>query len=497
MLENIEPKRVFYYFEEISKIPRPSYHEKAISDYLVSFAKEHGLEYYQDELFNVIIIKPATAGYEDKPAIVIQGHMDMVCEKTSDCDKDMEKEGLDLVLDGDILSARGTTLGGDDGIAVAYALALLEDDTLKHPRLEAVITVSEEVGLDGARAIDVSPLQGRIFLNIDSEQEGRCLASCAGGGTLHANLDVARFKLMGFDRKYRITVGGGKGGHSGAEIDKGTGNTTVLLGRVLRSVNALGLLKSETGHGDRYNPIGEWRLVSIVGGSKDNAIPRESSAVIALSDQIDESELKAIIEKENKAISEEYRKTDAGLFVNCEPVEDGESPMDGVTTAAVLSMLSSIPNGIQRMSRDIEGLVETSLNLGITATYADRVEFGYSIRSSVASAYEDLRQKLIFVASSNGASVSVNGEYPAWEYVAESPLREKMISIYRDMTGKELQVEAIHAGLECGLFAGKMPGLDAVSFGPDIIDIHTPDEHISVSSVARVYDFIRKIIEEL
>ena len=497
MLENIEPKRVFYYFEEISKIPRPSYKEKAISDYLVSFAKEHGLEYIQDEQLNVIMIKPATAGYEDKPAIVIQGHMDMVCEKVSDCDKDMEKEGLDLVLDGDTLSARGTTLGGDDGIAVAYALALLEDDTLRHPRLEVVITVAEEVGMDGARSIDVSPLQGRIFLNIDSEQEGQCLASCAGGGTLHVCRDVARWNLLGFDRRYRITVGGGKGGHSGAEIDKGTGNTTVLLGRVLRSINNLGLLKISSEHGVHSNPIGEWRLVSIEGGSKDNAIPRESSAIIAISSQVDESELFGIIDTENRSISEEYKRTDTGLFVKCEPVETGDAPMDGVTTEAILSILSSMPNGIQRMSRDIEGLVETSLNLGITKTFEKYVEFGYSLRSSVASAYDELRQRMIFLASSNGAVVRVTGEYPAWEYVADSPLREKMSAVYRDMTGNELAVKAIHAGLECGLFAGKMPGLDAVSFGPDIFDIHTPDEHLSVSSVARVYDFIRKIIEEL
>ncbi len=481
MLENTEPKRVLYYFEEISKIPRPSYHEKAVSDYLVEFAKSHELEYIQDENYNVIIIKPATAGYEDKPAIVIQGHMDMVCEKTADCDKDMEKEGLDLVLDGDILSARGTTLGGDDGIAVAYALALLEDDSLKHPRLEVVITVAEEVGMDGARSVDVSPLQGRLFLNIDCEMEGRCLASCAGGGTVHVKLPVKRKEFDKDFDYYRITVGGGKGGHSGVEIDKGIANATMLLGRVLRRVD--------------NRCAGGWRLLSLTGGSKDNAIPREASAVIGIDRGF--VKLQAIIDEESRAISSEFSATDPGLFVSCETANRDFAPMDEESTKKVLLVLSSMPNGVRRMSRDIEGMVETSLNMGITATLGDEVEFGFAIRSSVASAYTALKEKVVYIGERLGAEVSVNGEYPAWEFVSDSPLREKMISVYRDMTGKELKVEAIHAGLECGLFAGKMPGLDAVSFGPDIWDIHTPDEHMSVSSVGRVYEFVRKVIEEL
>ncbi len=481
MLENTEPKRVLYYFEEISKIPRPSYHEKAVSDYLVEFAKSHGLEHIQDENYNVMIFKPATVGYEDKPAIVIQGHMDMVCEKTADCEKDMEKEGLDLVLEGDILSARGTTLGGDDGIAVAYALALLEDESLKHPRLEVVITVAEEVGMDGARSIDISPLQGRLFLNIDCEMEGRCLASCAGGGTVHINFPVKRKEFDKDFDYYRITVGGGKGGHSGVEIDKGIANATMLLGRVLRRVD--------------NRCAGGWRLLSLTGGSKDNAIPREASALIAIDRGF--VKLQAIIDEESRAIASEFSATDPGLFVSCKEDAQDVFPMDVESTQKVLLVLSSLPNGVRRMSRDIEGMVETSLNMGITATSEDKVEFGFAIRSSVASAYTALKEKVVYIAKSLGAEVSVNGEYPAWEFVSDSPLRDKMISVYRDMTGKELKVEAIHAGLECGLFAGKMPGLDAVSFGPDIWDIHTPDEHLSVSSVGRVYEFIRKVIEEL
>ena len=495
MLENIKPERVFYYFEEISRIPRPSYHEKEISDYLVSFAKDHGLEYIQDELYNVMIIKSASAGYEDKPAIVIQGHMDMVCEKTSDCQKDMEHEGIELVLEGDILSARGTTLGGDDGIAVAYALALLEDDTLKHPRLEVVITVSEEVGMDGARGIDVSPLQGRIFLNIDSELEGQCLASCAGGGTCHISLpinredeknlvldghsiDIAPEAVYSDKKTYRISVLGGKGGHSGAEIHMGRANATVLLGRVLREIDL----------------ACDWRLVSLTGGNKDNAIPREAHAII-MTDEV--NKLTGVIDRLDNAISKEFSATDQMLHLSCEEAVCDVKPMTKESTKRSLLLLSSLPNGVRRMSRDIEGLVETSLNLGITSTDEKKLMLGFSLRSSVASAYDALKKKVTFVAEGLGAVVEMRGEYPAWEYVADSPLREKMIEIYRDMTGKELKVLAIHAGLECGIFAGKLPGLDAVSFGPDIWDIHTPDEHLSVSSVERVYRFIRRIIEEL
>ena len=481
-INDLEPKEVFRYFKEISDIPRPSYKEKAISDYLVAFAKEHNLECYQDAIYNVIMIKEATPGYENKEPIILQGHMDMVCEKTSDCTKDMEKEGLDLVVEGDWLSAEQTTLGGDDGIAVAFALALLSDETLKHPRLEFICTVSEEVGMDGARDLDVAPIKGKLLLNLDSEKEGEVLASCAGGGTARITCPVERTDdgLEDFC-PISVEVVDGKGGHSGDEIDKGRGNATILLSRVLRRLDAKGI---------------DFRITEITGGSKDNAIPREASAKIAVK-RNDGEKVKALVEEVSKEISAEFSKTDTELKVVVKDGKTGAIPMTKESTKKLLLLISSLPNGIRRMSRDIEGLVETSLNLGITYTEETGVILGFSVRSSVASSYAALTEKLRFVAEGLGCSVDMHGEYPAWEFKKKSPLRDTLQRIYKDMFGKDLEVRAIHAGLECGLLSGKIPGLDAVSMGPDMQDIHTPDERLSISSTARTYEFVRRIIEEL
>ena len=479
-ISELEPKAVFHYFEEISKIPRPSYREQAISDYLVAFAKDHGLTWFQDRLYNVIMIKEASAGYEDKPAIILQGHMDMVCEKTPDCTKDMEKEGLDLFLDGDFLRAKGTTLGADDGIAVSYALALLSDDTLRHPRLEFVCTVSEEVGMDGAREIDVAPLQGRLLLNLDSEKEGEVLASCAGGGTARLLYPGTR-AAAGEGICMEVAVTGGRGGHSGDEINKGRGNASILLGRVLRHIR-------------KQVPL---RLISVTGGSKDNAIPREARAMIFLPAS-DEARTKELASESGAQIAQEFAKTDAGLKVITAPVDEAAfAPLTEEASDRFLLLLSALPNGIRRMSRDIEGLVETSLNLGINHTEEAQIVIGYSVRSSVASAYRALVEKLTFIAEGMGCEVVMSGEYPAWEFVPDSPFRDRLCEIYREMTGKEMEVKAIHAGVECGLLSGKIPGLDAVSMGPDMFDVHTPDEHLSVSSAARMYAFVRKVIEEM
>ena len=477
----LEPKEVFRYFKEMSDIPRPSYKEKAISDYLVAFAKEHNLEYYQDDIFNVIMIKEASAGYEDKPAVILQGHMDMVCETAPDCTKDMDKEGLDLVVEGDFLSAKGTTLGADDGIAVAYALALLADDTLKHPRLEFVCTVSEEVGMDGAREIDCSMLKGKLLLNMDNEKEGQVLASCAGGGTARISYPVQRESELAKDQlTLEVSLTGGRGGHSGDEIDKGRGNASILLGRVLRHLNT----------------VCDFRLVSISGGSKDNAIPREAKAVIAIEKE-KLAAAKDAIALSSEEIAMEFVKTDAGLKAEAKEVSVEDKPFTKECSDGYLLLLSCLPNGIRKMSRDIEGLVETSLNLGINYTEEDQVVIGYSLRSSVASSYTALVEKVTYVCEGLGCKVSLHGEYPAWEFKPESDFREKLKSVYQDMFGEELKVCAIHAGVECGLLSGKIEGLDAISMGPNIYDIHTPDEKLSISSAKRMYEFVRKVIEEI
>ena len=485
-----EPKAVFRFFKEISRIPRPSYQEKAISDYLMQFARERGLEARQDPLYNVIMIKEATPGYEEVPPVILQGHMDMVCEKTADCEKNMETEGLDLVLDGDFLSAEGTTLGADDGIAVAIALALLDDDSLRHPRIEFVCTVSEEVGMDGAAGVDLSMLKGRMLLNLDSEDEGHFLAGCAGGGTVR------------FSRKYEteslsavpggpgenpdglfgavLTIDGLTGGHSGQEIHRGRASAHRLLAHALQSITeAVGL-----------------RLGAIRGGTKDNAIPRSAEAVLAASG-VDFAGMKSMIGELEDEFRLIYRETDPELRLRIEPGDlSGHAFMREDDTRALIHFLLALPDGVQRMSQSMPGMTETSLNLG-TLRLEDGELYGESLlRSQVNDALHMLEQQVFCVAEGCGVVPELRSEYPAWEYVKESPLRERLCRIYRELTGKEPVVEVIHAGVECGLLAEKLPGLDAVSMGPDIYDIHTPEERMSVSSVKRTYELVRRFLEE-
>ncbi len=479
VLDACKPERVFYYFEQVASIPHPSYHEGAVSDYLVSFAKEHGLTYYQDELHNVIMIKEASPGYEEKEPIILQGHMDMVAEREAGCTKDMEKEGLDLFVDGDLIGARGTTLGGDDGVAIAIALALLEDETLRHPRLEFVCTVGEEVGMEGATGLDVSPLKGRVLLNIDSEEEGKVLTSCAGGGRVKVSLPLVREDLQG-RRTFSIKVSGLQGGHSGEEINKGRANANMLLARLLRGV---------------FSEF-SFRLVDFCGGTKDNAIPREAFAIIAVPKEYI-GRLKEAVEHSAEKVRAIFETADPDIRIELEETEDGGRPVLRGTTRKILSLILSLPNGVLRMSDHMEGLVETSLNLGVTSMGDRSFNMEYSTRSSVGAAFNVMCDDMRFICDNAGARFELTGVYPAWQYRKDSPLREGMCRIYKEMFGRELTVEAIHAGLECGIFAGKIENLDAVSLGPDCFDIHTPKERLSISSMERTYGFIRRVIEEL
>lgn len=494
--EKLEPAEVFRYFAEIAEIPRPSGQEQAISDYLVRFAKKHNLEYYRDRLCNVIIIKEAASGCEMSPPVILQGHMDMVCEKEADCQIDMNRDGLDVYVDGDYLRARGTTLGGDDGIAIAYALAILASDSIRHPRIEFVCTVSEETGMEGASGLDVSMLRGKYLINIDSEAESEMLCGCAGGGSVSVELPVERELTDVIERDQSglscVTVGisGLAGGHSGTEIDKGRANAVIVLAELLSGLNR------------RLAPD-DWRLASFDGGSKDNAIPRDAAA-----DLITGNPEKLI--KEVEAVSEtiraEHRAADPGLEISSvqKNVEDG-SVFTRAAAENMLEMILSIPNGVQAMSRDIPGLVETSLNLGIARTVSETdadqnsciVQIHYSLRSSVAESYEKLAQKVSKIAESHGAETGRQGEYPAWEYRRDSDLRQVMLPVYREVFGREAGVTVIHAGVECGILADKIPGLDAVSIGPDILDIHTPQERMSISSARRMYQYLVRVLEAL
>lgn len=475
ILSNLEPKEVFQYFEEICNIPHPSYKEEKISDYLVEFAKKKGFKYYQDALKNVIIIKEATKGYEEVEPIILQGHMDMVCEKEPDCTIDFENDGLTLQVDGDYISAKGTTLGGDDGIALAYALAILDSDSIVHPRIEFICTVSEEVGMEGATGIDLSMLKGKKLLNLDSEEEGIFLVGCAGGCSAECNLPLNWKNAEG--ESFDLVVEGLIGGHSGVEIHKGRGNSNILMGRILMETF------SET-------PI---FVAELEGGNKDNAIPRETKAKVVVKDA--EEFIKAV-EKSAKAIKEEYAVTDPDLTIIVTPSkENAKKMLEEETNQKVIVLLNTLPNGIQTMSANIEGLVETSLNMGVLRLEQDHLIVRFALRSSVGTAKAYLRQKITFILQQFGGMVHFKGDYPAWEYKKDSKLREDMVKLYETMYGKTPEIQAIHAGLECGILAGKIEGLDCVSLGPDIFSIHTTQEKLSISSTKRVWEYLLEVIK--
>lgn len=475
VLGHLEPQGVFSFFEQLCAIPHGSFNTRKISDWLVSFARERGLEHYQDEVGNVIIIKEASPGYENADPVIFQGHMDMVCEKAPDCVKDMEKEGLDLVVDGDLIRAEGTTLGGDDGIAVAFALAILDAKDICHPRFEAVITVDEEVGMDGAAALDVAPLKGRRMLNMDSEDEGVFTVSCAGGNLTHCTVPVRREAFDG--TALHIEVKGLMGGHSGVEINKGRANANCQLGRVLYAV------AKKT----------DMRIVTVNGGLKDNAIPISAAADVVVADK---AVACAACEEMEAALKNEFRVTDPGVTVSVSET-DSAVPMDLLSTDRVLCMLTCLPNGIYAMSADIEGLVQTSLNLGMFSTEEDRANADFCVRSSVASQKQMLVDRLESLTKMLGGTITVSGDYPGWEYLQESPLRDLMTEVYTEQCGSAPKIEAIHAGVECGLFAGKLPGLDCVSFGPDLMEIHTFRERMSVSSVQRTWKMVLEVLRRM
>ncbi len=477
VLDNLQPKKVFHYFEEICSIPHGSRNTKQISDYCVKFAEEHGLEYYQDNDNNVIIIKEASKGCENIEPVIIQGHLDMVCEKVPTSDIDMENEGLKIGIDGDEIYADGTTLGGDDGIAVAMALAVLDDDTLTHPRIEAVFTVDEEIGMLGAVTIDVSPLKGKRLLNIDSEEEGIFTVSCAGGNVAKCTLPLKGNQYSG--EAILITITGLKGGHSGVEINKGRANANVLMGRLLQEVKkTCGL-----------------RILSVDGGLKDNAIPRESKAVVAVDCS---NTLSEIIQKYKTVFKNEYSTADSDISVTYENINVTDKILqDDDTTNKVIYLLDCLPNGIQAMSMDIEGLVQTSLNMGIVNTLTDSLEISFCVRSSVDTQKEMLNRRLDEMMTMIGGQTAICGDYPGWEYKKDSSLRELLIRIYEEQYGEKPRVEAIHAGVECGMFAGKIQDLDCVSFGPNLTQIHTVRERMSISSVERVYKFLLEILKRI
>ncbi len=480
--EGIEPAKVFKYFEEISAIPHGSEDTKRLSDHIAAFAGERSLECIQDEYNNLVIRKGGTAGYENSPSVMIQGHLDMVCEREAGSEHDFKTDGLKLKLENGMLSAEGTTLGGDDGIAVACCMALLDSEDIPHPPLEVVLTVDEEIGMLGAAQMDMSVLKSGIMINIDSEEEGILIAGCAGGVTTRLTLPVKRKYKAGVPVK--IVVSGLTGGHSGQEIHKGRANASKLLGRAL------------------YKASGEigFNLISVSGGTKDNAIPRSAEALLSLGRDTELKKLSEFIDSFSETVRREYSKTDPDICVKVEQMDamgENPDPMDDESTAKVTAALVNLPNGVDRMSHDVDGLVETSLNLGILGTNDRTVTFSFCVRSSVDSEKEELVERIECLAELLGGEVENRGAYSAWEYRKDSPLRDTFTRVFEKMYGRKPEIQVIHAGLECGLFAGALKGIDIISFGPDIKDIHTTEEAMDVESVKRSWEYLLKVLEEL
>lgn len=477
VLKGLKPELVFKYFHEISQIPRGSGNEKEISDYLKSFGENLGLETIQDDALNIIIRKPATEGYENCKGVILQGHMDMVCEKNKDTQHDFTKDPIKLRVDGDMIYATGTTLGADNGIAVAMGLAVLASDNLKHPALEVLITSDEEAGMTGAMALDGSLLKGEYILNLDSEEEGFLLVSCAGGVTAISELNIEKKPVAADKQALSIDVKGLLGGHSGMDIIKQRANSNVLIGRILNSLCV------------------KFDLAKIDGGSKNNAIPRESEAIIVV-DKADVENTKQCIEKMAATLKNEFSTSDPGLIVEC--VETTvDSTFDCDSTARVIKMLNLIPNGIQTMSMDIKGLVQSSTNIGVVKTNDNSVLFESAVRSSVKSLKTDITNKISLLTESLNGDFKLKSDYPAWEYSKGSKLEEICIEAYENLTGKKPTIMALHAGLECGLLLDKMPHAQAISLGPDMFEVHTPNEHLSISSTENVWNFLVAILESM
>ncbi len=474
-LAGLEPEAVFSYFEKICSIPHGSGNTKAISDYIVSFAREHEIRYVQDELNNALLFAPGSCGYEDHEPVVIQGHMDMVCEKDAGCLVDMASEGLEVTHDGEYVFAKGTTLGADNGIAVAMALALLADKAIPHPPLEVILTVDEETGMFGAAGVDLSEIKGRTLLNLDSEEEGIFTVSCAGGARGTIRMPVQRRAVYG--PCVRLTVEGLQGGHSGIEIHKNRANANKVMGEFLSRIQKL-------------MPV---CITKMQGGAKDNAIPRSCQVtLVALGMYIER--INDIAQQLQNEIREQYDEPE--LTVRGDDVDAlGGNALTTECSAKLIALLNACPNGVQSWSNDIDGLVQTSLNLGI-AELSDELQLIFAVRSSVNSEKRELLDRLKELAQFHGADYSELGDYPAWEYKQDSCLRDTVVRVYRDMFGKEPQVVAIHAGLECGLLSEKLPGLDCVSMGPDMKDIHTSRERLSIASTERTWKFLLEVLKK-
>jgi len=480
VVDNLEPKLLWKEFEKISKIPRCSKHEGKIREYLLAFAKQYGLKSKTDKTGNVVISKPASSGMEGKPTVILQSHMDMVCEKNSDVDHDFTKDPIKFKLNGDNLTADGTTLGADDGIGVATTLAILEDNTFKHGPIEGLFTVDEETGLTGAFALESDMLTGKIMLNIDSEDFGVITVGCAGGGDSKIELPLKTQPISKDMENMLIKISGLRGGHSGVDAHEQRGNAIKLLARMLWKTS------------QNY----DFCLADIKGGDKHNAIPREAYAKVSI-DKADKNKFISDLKSEDKDILGEIKPIDPNFKMDVEDIEKPDKVLDKNSQNNLLDLLHGLPHGVDKMSYDIPGLVETSTNLATVVLDGNNAIMGLSSRSSITSALQDFRDRIHAIANLSGATVSEETPYPGWKPNLDSKLLKQSKKIFKDMYGEEPTVEAIHAGLECGIIGEKFPGMDMISIGPTIKYPHSPEEQVHVSTVGKFYDFTLKIIESV
>lgn len=475
-LVGIKPERVFYHFEEISKIPRESYHEKAISDYLVEFGKKLNLETYQDKYYNVVLRRKAIPGYENAPGIVIQGHMDMVCEKESDSNHDFRKDPIDLIVDGNRLRANKTTLGGDNGIAIAMGMAILEDESIKCGTIELLATTSEEIDLNGALSLEPNVLKGKMLINIDSEDEGVITVGSAGGVEIDILLPTEKETLTDVNL-YTLSLEKLQGGHSGVEINQKRGNSNKILAEVLHNLKTLT----------------DYSLVEVFGGSKDNAIPRSGKVVLASS-----KDIKDIITKVADEIKAKYVSFEPEMSFTLEATTAKEvSVLSKKTLDSYIKTIEEIPTGVNTWMKEYPEIVESSDNLAIVKTLDENINIIVSLRSSDPEVLNELKDKIASILKENNASFEFSAGYPEWKFRAESKLREKALEVYKKLYNKDMKVEVIHAGLECGAISQNYPDIDFISVGPNLRDVHTPSEYLEIDSTERVYNYVVELINSL
>jgi dipeptidase D len=481
-LKDLNSYEAFKYFKEMNEIPRGSGNEKAISDWLVNFAKKHDLKVIQDKALNVIIKKPGTKGYEKSPVIILQGHMDMVCEKNTGTKHDFEKDPIEFIVEDDFLRADGTTLGADNGIAVAFGLALLASTDMPHPPIELLVTTEEETGMGGAQALDPKHLEGRTLINIDSEEEGKLLVSCAGGVREKIKLPVTWVEADANMINCAVRLRGLLGGHSGMEIDKERGNSNKMMGRFLMDLRS----------------VMDFKINSITGGSKNNAIPREADAVILFREE-DKAVVLEKLSQWNSIFKAELAGIDPDINLDIEILDKkADKVFSDDTAKRALQILFLIPNGVKNMSMSIPGLVQSSTNIGVVTTDKKNVEFDSAVRSSVKTLKKAICDETVVLAEMAGASIEFESDYPEWQYNPDSKIRTLFQKVYNDINGKMPEISAIHAGLECGLFSDKFDGkIDLISFGPNIYDVHTPKEHLSISSTERTWDYLAAVLKEI